>query len=205
VIGFGQTWPTTQYDAIDTLVDTVYHRSVMMTQGFTVVGVAAEDGTSPAYFDMALIKPQVNAGDYVGVYPAANQTGVWLTHSVESPNPFYQEMDMTQANMCAKTSAPVSIASEASTTLSVTSFTVTEDGQSTPLDVRLITVSSSAQDKTYLPANVAFVVGKAPFKANTKYNVHFTGMATGSATGTTSGMKIDKSWSFTTGFYARGC
>lgn len=205
VIAFSLEYPNPDTSAVDNLINTVYHRASMMYQGFTTIGVAGEDATNPLYMDFGATKAQLNAGDYVGVYPANGQTGVWLTHGVESPNPFYQEMDMTQANMCNKTSAPVSLTSEASSTLSVTSFTVTEAGQTTPLDVRLITSATSTQDTTYLGTNVAFVVGKAPFKANTIYNVHFVGKATGAATGSANALSIDKSWSFTTGSYKRGC
>ena len=177
----------------------------MMYQYMTEVGFAPEQSMSPLIADIGTMKKQYNAGDYVGFYPANNQTGVWLTHGVESPNPFYLEMEATQDNMCTKTSSPVSIASEASTTLAVTTFTVTEEGQTTPLDVRLITKATSAQDQVYLPPNVAFVVGKAPFKANTKYNVVFVGKATGAATGSSIGLDINRKWSFTTGSYNRGC
>lgn len=205
VIAFSTMRGNPDLSAIDNLANTVYHRASMMYQGMTHVGIAPESETSPLYVNIAVIKPQTNAGDYVGVYPANNQTGIWLTHSVESPNPFYLEMDMTQENMCTKTSAPMSVTSEASTTLSVTSFTVTEEGQTAPLDARIITKASSEQDKVYLTPNVAFLVGKAPFKANTKYNVTFVGKATGAATGTTNGLAIEKKWSFTTGSYKRGC
>lgn len=205
VIAFSVQYPDPNASAIKNLINGLYHRAGMMTQGLTSIGMAAEDTDNPLYVDMGYTKAQVNAGDYVGVYPVNGQTGVWLVHSVESPNPFYQEMEMSLANMCAKTSSPVSIATEASTTLSVTSFTITEAGQSTPLDVRLITKATSTQDNTYLTSNVAFVVAKTPFKANTVYNVHFLGKATGGATGTASGLTIDKSWYFTTGSYTRGC
>ena len=205
VIAFSLEFPNPDTSAVDNLINSVYHRASMMYQGFTTVGVAAEDATNPLYIDFGAIKSQLNAGDYVGVYPSNGQTGVWLTHGVEVPNPFYQEMEMTQANMCTKTSSPISLTTEASTTLSVTNFTVTEAGQTTPLDVRLITSATSTQDTTYLSTNVAFVVGKAPFKANTTYNVHFVGKATGAATGSANGLSIDKSWSFTTGSFKRGC
>ena len=205
VIAFSLEFPNPDTSAVDNLINTVYHRATMMYQGFTTVGTAGEDATNPLYMDFGATKAQLNAGDYVGVYPANGQTGVWLTHGVEAPNPFYQEMEMTQANMCAKTSSPISLTSEASTALSVTSFTITEAGQTTPLDVRLITSATSTQDTTYLATNVAFVVGKAPFKANTTYNVHFVGKATGTATGSANGLSIDKLWSFTTGSYMRGC
>lgn len=205
VIAFSLQSGNPDATAVDNLINTVYHRAAMMTQGFTVVGIAGEDDNNPLYIDFGATKAQVNAGDYVGVYPANGQTGVFLTHSLEAPNPFYQELDMTQANMCTKTSAPVSVASEALTMLSVTTFTIIEVGQTTPLDVRLITSATSAQDTSYLTPNVAFIVGKAPFKANTTYNVRFVGKATGTATGATNGLAIDKSWSFTTGNFKRGC
>lgn len=205
VIAFSMRYPNPEASAIENLANTVYHRAAMMYQGMTTVGIAPENPDSPLYVAIARMTPQVNAGDYVGMYPANNQTGVWLTHSVESPNPFAQEMAMSQENMCTKTSAPVSLASEASTVLSVTSFTVTEEGQAAPLDARLITEATSAQDNTYLTPNVAFLVGKAPFKPNTKYNVRFVGKATGAATGSVSGLPIEQSWTFSTGAFKRGC
>ena len=205
VIAFSMQFPNPEVSAIDNLANTVYHRAAMMYQDMTTVGIAPENPESPLYVSIARTTPQINAGDYVGVYPANNQTGVWLSHSVESPNPFYQEMAMSQENMCTKTSAPVSLTSEASTTLSVTNFIVTEEGQAAPLDTRLITKATSTQDNTYLTPNVAFLVGKAPFKPNTKYNVRFVGKATGAATGSATGLTIEKSWSFTTGAFKRGC
>jgi uncharacterized protein YkwD len=205
VIAFSMQFPSPDASAIDNLANTVYHRASMMYQGMTTVGIAPENQDSPLYVAIGLTTPQVNAGDYVGMYPADNQTGVWLTHSVESPNPFYQEMVMSQENMCTKTSAPVSLTSEASTTLNVTSFTVTEEGQTAPLDARLITRATSTQDNTYLTPNVASLVGKAPFKPNTKYNVRFVGKATGATTGSNTGLAIEKSWTFSTGVFKRGC
>jgi uncharacterized protein YkwD len=205
VIAFSMQFPSPDASAIDNLANTVYHRASMMYQGMTTVGIAPETQDSPLYVAIGLTTPQVNAGDYVGMYPANNQANVWLTHSVESPNPFYQEMAMSQENMCTKTSAPVSLTSEASTTLNVTTFTVTEEGQTAPLDARLITKVTSAQDNTYLTPNVAFLVGKAPFKPNTKYIVHFVGKAIGAATGSAAGLMIEKSWNFTTGTFKRGC
>lgn len=205
VIAFSVQFPNSESTAIDNLINTVYHRNALMYQGMTDVGFSGENANSPLFANLAAAKPQMNAGDYVGVYPTDNLTGVWLTHSVESPNPFYLEMEMSQVNMCTKTSSPISIASEASTTLTVTAFTVTQEGSTTALDSRLITKATSAQDNTYLPPNVAFLVGKSPFKANTKYSVRFLGKATGKATGTNGSLSIEKVWSFTTGSFKRGC
>ena len=187
-----------QQTSVQALLATVFHRNAMMTQGLTDAGIAPGDDNGPTYIDAGYIKQQKNAGDYVGVFPYDKQTGVPMTHHTESPNPFYQEFDMTQANVCAKTSYPISIATEASTILKVTSFTVTPEGQSTPLDVRLMTRDSNNQNLQYLGANVAFIVGKAPFTPGTKYTVHFVGSATGTATGSANGLAIDKTWTFTT-------
>ena len=187
-----------QMTSVQTLLSTVFHRNAMMTQGLTDVGIAPGDDSGPTYIDAGYIKPQKNAGDYVGVFPYDKQTGVPMTHHTESPNPFYKEFEMTQANVCAKTSYPISIATETSTVLKVTLFTVTPEGQSTPLDVRLMLRDSSDLNLQYLGANVAFIVGKAPFTRGTKYTVHFVGTATGKATGSANGLAIDKTWTFTT-------
>jgi len=187
-----------QQTSVQALLSTVFHRNAMMVQGLTDIGIAPGDDSGPTYIDAGYIKQQKNAGDYVGVFPYDKQTGVPMTHHTESPNPFYKEFEMTQANVCAKTSYPISIASEASTILKVTSFTVTVAGQSTPLDVRLMTRDSNDQNLQYLRANVVFIVGKAPFKPGTKYTVHFVGTATGTATGSAKGLAIDKTWTFMT-------
>lgn len=187
-----------QQTSVQALLATVFHRNAMMIQGLTDAGIAPGDDNGPTYIDAGYIKQQKNAGDYVGVFPYDKQTGVPMTHHTESPNPFYQEFDMTQANVCAKTSYPISVATEASTVLKVTSFTITPEGQSAPLDVRLMTRDSNNQNLQYLGANVAFIVGKAPFTPGTKYAVHFVGTATGSATGSATGLAIDKTWTFTT-------
>lgn len=187
-------------EVIEGLAATVYHRAILMNQQWTDVGIAPPvngDNGRPAYIDFGTLTFKQNvAGDYVGVYPANGQTAVGLTHAPEAPNPF-ADLDGTAASFCAKTSFPISLMTEASTTLAVTTFTVTEEGQAAPVDVRLLT---SATDKTgLLPQYMAFIVGKAPFKASTKYNVTFTGTATGAATGTANGvLTISKSWSFTT-------
>lgn len=187
-------------EVIEGLSATIYHRVIMMKQGLTDLGIAPpviDTNFRPAYIDFGSAATKQNvAGDYVGVYPANGQTAVGLTHALESPNPF-ADVDVTAASFCAKTSFPISLMSQESTKLAVTSFTVTEAGQAAALDVRLVT---SDTDKTgFVPQYVAFIVGKAPFKASTKYTVTFTGTANGAATGAANGvLNINKTWSFTT-------
>lgn len=190
---------------IEGLASTVYHRVGLMDQEFTDIGIAPSvqpnfdgSGSRPTYINIGVTaaKKQNTSGDYVGFYPVNGQTGVGVTHAAESPNPF-SDVEKTAASFCAKTSYPIHLASQKSTKLGVTSFTVTEDGQSTPLAVRLVT---STSDKAGLvPQNTAFVVGTSPFKLNTRYHVKFVGTATGAATGAPGGvLTIEKAWSFTT-------
>jgi len=187
-------------EAIEGLSATVYHRVLMMNQGWTDLGIAPpvnSDAGRPAYIDFGTSATAQNvAGDYIGVYPANGQTAIGLTHAPEAPNPF-ADVEGTAASFCAKTSFPISLMSQASTKLAVTTFTVTEEGQTTPIDVRLVT--SDSDKSGLLPQYMAFIVGKVPFKASTKYNVTFKGTATGAATGAANGvLNINKSWSFTT-------
>lgn len=187
-------------EVIEGLSAAIYHRVLMMNQGWTDLGVAPPvNGATgrPAYIDFGSASTKQNvAGDYVGVYPANGQVSVGLTHALESPKPF-ADLDDTAASFCAKTSFPISVMSQESTKLAVGSFTVTEDGQNAPLDARLVT--ADADKSGLVPQYVAFIVGKIPFKPSTKYNVSFTGTATGAATGVANGvLNINKSWSFTT-------
>ncbi len=209
VLGTTNTITNADY-VIDVFKATIYHRWGIMREGFKHVGIfVTSDALKVTTIDLGYqASAQNNAGNFVGVYPADNQTGLWLSHYPESPNPF---SDVLDNEFQTKTSYPISVMSAFGTRLNVTLFTVTEDRQTTPLDVRLITRDSSAQNIGYLGPNVAFIVGKAAFKPHTKYNVSFTGTATDlltandidfsplPVTGTANGLAIQKNWSFTTG------
>lgn len=174
--------------AFGTLVQTVYHRAGLMLQNVREVGVAVgTDRSQTVVMEMGLKTSQSVASDYVGVYPANGQTGIALHAYVEAPNPF---PDLSTANddFPTKTSFPISISVASNKTISVTSFTVTEAGQSVPMDARLLTRANDPN--AYLSANVAFLTAKIPFKAGTTYNVKFVG--------TNSDANLTKEWSFTT-------
>ena len=181
-------------ESLATLIATVYHRQSVLDQSSIDIGVAvASDSFGTTVVDMGLTGlGQHNASDFIGSYPSDKQTLVPLFMSVEAPNPFSDIAATTQAAFSQATSYPVSIIVADSQSLSVTSFTITEDGQTTALPVRLLT---SATDQRVLK-NYAFVVGKAPFKPNTKYNVSFSGAI--------SGNPVTKTWSFTTASACRG-
>lgn len=177
--------------AIQALADTVLHRQAMMDEMVTDVGIYSE-ADKGTIIDFGYTKGQSNASDYIGVYPYDKQTGIFLTHALETPNPF-PDLAMTIDNMCKQTSYPISVQSQATTRLNVTTFTVREYGSTTDLPVRLMQSGGNSGIKQ----NVAFIVGKAPFKPFTTYTVQFIGKVSDGIAGT--GFNIQKNWSFTTG------
>jgi uncharacterized protein YkwD len=174
--------------AFGTLAQTVYHRAGLMLQNVREIGVAVgADRSQTVVMEMGLKTNQSVASDYVGVYPANGQTGIALHAYVEAPNPF-PDLSLTNDDFPTKTSFPVSLSVAAGHTLAVTSFIVTQAGQTTPLDARLMTRANDPNN--YLSTNVAFLTAKAAFKASTTYNVKFFG--------TNNGAAFTKEWSFTT-------
>jgi uncharacterized protein YkwD len=174
--------------ALTDLIATVYHRVGLMMQFPRDIGIAVgtdQFQTMVVTFGYTSTQ-QKNASDYFGAYPADKQTGVPLVAYIETPNPF---PELTYGEFNTKTSFPITVAVETRSTLAVTSFTVTEAGQSTPLDVRLMTKDTDPNKMTQ--ANTATIIGKAPFKPNTTYAVRFEG--------TNNGVALLKTWTFTTG------
>lgn len=176
-------------NGVEFLLTGIYHRQGFMIEGLTDVGISSSD-LKGTIFDFGYVTAQTNASNFVGVYPADKQTGIGLVHGLETPNPF--EFEMTAANLCTKTSYPISIQSQSSTQLSVTSFSVREFGSSSDLPA---TIFYPSQKDIY--KNNSFLVGSQPFKPFTTYEVHFVGKVSGGLSDT--GFIVDKTWSFTTG------
>jgi uncharacterized protein YkwD len=174
--------------ALGSLVQTVYHRAGLMLQNVREIGAAVgADRSQTVVMELGLKTNQSVASDYVGVYPTNRQTGIALHAYVEAPNP-YPELSTANDDFPTKTSFPISLSVVTGNTISVTSFTVTEAGQTTPLDARLMTRANDPN--AYLSGNVVFLTAKTPFKSNTVYNVKFSG--------TNNGANLTKEWSFTT-------
>jgi hypothetical protein len=174
--------------AFGDLLATVYHRAGLMYQAPRDIGITVgSDKNQTVIVEFGYeTKGQFNAVTYFGSYPSDKQTGVRLVAASELPNPF---PDVALSDYPTKTSYPVSVVSAEGTTLTVTSFTVTEAGQAAALGARLIT--KDTDPNKFVLGNIAVLVGKAPFKANTVYNVAFSGAVNGAA--------MTKSWSFGTG------
>lgn len=174
--------------AFQALAGTVYHRAGLMFQGARDIGVAAgKDQSQTFVMEFASVTPQSNASDFVGVYPADQQTGVGLHATAEAPNPF-PELSTSNTDVPTKTGYPVTVESKEGTTLEVVTFTLTETGASMPLDSRIITQVNDPNHA--LAANFAFLVANAALKPNTVYRVAFTGRV--------NNVLVTKAWSFTT-------
>lgn len=175
--------------AFESLVKTIYHRAGLMFQGPTDVGVAiGKDASQTIVLEFGYKTAQYNASDYLGTYPADNQTGVGLYTGVEAPNPF-PDLSTANADFPTKTGYPVSVVSKEGTTLEVLTFTITEAGAAVPLDARLMTKDNDPNK--YLASNIAFLVAKSTLKPNTTYSVVFSGRV--------NNVVINKNWKFTTG------
>jgi uncharacterized protein YkwD len=174
--------------AFDSVTSTIYHRAGLMFEAKREVGVAVgQDASQTFVYVTGHQKPQVNAGDFFGVYPAAGQSGVGLHTGVESPNPF-PDLSTANADFPTKTGYPVTAMSKEGTTLEVLSFTLTEAGSATPLDARIMTKDNDPN--RYLPSNFAFLAAKAPLKVGTTYTAKFSGRA--------NNVLVNKEWKFTT-------
>lgn len=171
------------------LINTIYHRDALAYQGIKDVGISFNgEWATPVVIDFGAEKEQNNASNFTTTYPVDGQANLPLTMMVESPNPF-PELSTSNSDYPTKTSSPISFYAVTGSKVSVTSFTVTQSGQTSPLNVRLLT--SSNDPNKYVQSNVAHIVGTTPFQPNTKYVVNFVG--------TVNGVGVNKTWSFTTG------
>lgn len=175
--------------AFASLRSTIYHRAGLMFEGPREVGIAVgQDRSQTFVMEVGYATPQSNASDFIGVYPAPDQTAVGLHTGVETPNPF-PDLSTANADFPTKTGYPVSVVSKAGTRIEVLSFTLTEAGSITPLDARMITKDNDPNH--YLPSNFAFLAAKAPLKTSTTYTAKFSGRVDNVA--------INREWKFTTG------
>lgn len=184
------------------LIDTVYHRTTFIGQGYKDIGFSFTNIPCPQCFgtlsfnvNIGAISKQRNASDFVMVYPKNGETNVNLSMGAETPNPFpeikipnFPEPTTPANNPLLLIGYPITIAVEASQVLKVTSFTTTEAGQTAPLPAWLVTFDND-QNRIVQP-NEANLTAKGALKPNTVYNVSFIGSA--------NGRDIIRNWSFTT-------
>lgn len=174
--------------AFNDLASAIYHRQGLMFQEQRDIGIAiGNDPLQTTIIELGYMsKPQSNASNFFGVYPADKQEGIRLASYPELPNP-YPELTTYEA-VLSGTGYPINVVSKSFTTLATTTFTVTEQGQVNPLPARLLT--KDTDPNKLIQSNVAFLVARAAFKPNTTYMARFVGSVDGVA--------ITKLWSFTT-------
>lgn len=194
---------------VNSMVNTIYRRSGLLEQSTVDVGLFRyiTGQTTPEtrwWFNHGKLNTAQNvASDFVLYYPINLQTNVPLSMTPENPSVFSNQPNF---NFAKQTSSPISFTSAASTTLTVTSFTVTPAGSSSPVpgtvwtilkDPNLFSSNLSAAPAPTLSSHEAYWVGNTPFLPNTTYNVTFTGST--NLIGDTVTKGATQSWSFTTG------
>ena len=209
-------------DVVNAMVNTIYHRSALMTQATVDMGLARDttgtispNATTPTHWWInhgRLTSTQSVASNYMVNYPLDQQTNIPLYMDAEYPSVFINKPNF---DFTTQTSSPISLTLSTSQNLTITSFTVTQAGTGVALGG---TVWSMANDPNLdtseystatlnvndppapvptLAGNEAYWVGNAPFLPNTTYNVYVTGTTFLIPYGITN--PFTRSWSFTTG------
>lgn len=177
-----------QQSPVQRFFGSVYHRSVLLAQCPKDVGIGFQNHTTPGglivnpvIIDLGFNQVtgcQTNASDFVYSYPVADQKNVPVTMAPETPDPFEVPKDQNGIDDWKNNSSyPITIGVNSGYTLTMDSFTVTEQGQATALPMRVIN-NSNDRNKLILKYEMVFV-GYAPFKSATTYNVVFKGAANG--------------------------
>lgn len=203
VVGEGISYGIDKVEAIDLLLNSVFHRSSILNQSWRDVGSASfatSSGVSLVTFQYGYKTPQRNASDFILTYPSNGQNNVALGMCGENPWPF-PEVVMAQA--CTnpkvvngnimyemKVGYPVSLAIEERKELKVTKFQIFEAGSNTALPTWLLIHNGTPESPS---KNEAYIATKGGLKPNAKYEVSFSG--------TSDGFAFNKNWSFTTKSY----
>jgi uncharacterized protein YkwD len=174
---------TSGFYAAEGLIDAIYHRFVIFEPMFREAGSGT--GSVPdgyTYFTTKFAANGLGPGlgqGRIAVYPFENQQNVQVIfHSDrEIPDPVPDQNEVGY---------PISVHADATSRLTVQSFTVRPRGGS-PLPVRLL---SQATDPETTSESVAAIVPYEVLAAKTTYDVTFAG--------TLDDAPINRSWSFTT-------
>lgn len=167
------------------LITAIYHRFVIFEPVFQQVGSgSAVNSSGYGYFTADFVTNNgYGAGIAAGTlatWPFNGQTGVQANFmsDYEEPDPV---PDLNEVGY------PISVHTNLTRLLAVTSFTVRARNGSADLATRLLV---KGKDANTTIQSVAAIIPLAPLSANTVYDVSFSGTIDGSA--------ISKTWSFTT-------
>jgi len=211
-IGVGILASGTATDCVNSWLDSVYHAQDLFGQG-TDVGIAAMSDASGNYVCVVESGTSLATGVFTGqlpattlVYPYSGATNVQTTFvpAAEEPNPAPDVGTglMGQPILVSGTDAVLAKALPNGWTASqvtINGFTVTVQGSSTPVAVRLVVTAGTVgaagvtvtNDVGGLFTGLAYALPLAPLSANTTYNVSFTANVNGQV--------VTYNGSFTTG------
>lgn len=185
VISFSQA----ASQCVPILLNTVFHRSGLLKTAPQSVGIGYLSNTTPEFIgsdvgsacviNSAYQTANTVATNWIGLYPLDKQTSVPVTMTGEAPDPAPEILTK---------GSPVSLYTD-SKLASVTTFTLTASGSSTPVPVKLITSSSFP---THLTTNEAHILPTQALAKGTVYNVSFRGLLSNNKA-------VARDWSFTTG------
>ena len=175
--------------AINVLMDTVFHRSTLLSQWITDIGFATltpANSTVDTVFvsDFSAVTQQYNAPTFTMHYPMDGQTNVKTYMWAESPDP---------VPSVANKGYPISFTAAKGTVLNVSSFNLTQGSNTVP--VTLINSGNSVAPGVIF-SNEAFIVPNAYLLNSTTYTVNVTGTITyqdGSHS-----VPVNTTWTFTT-------
>lgn len=176
--------PPTGALAVESLIQAIYHRFGLFAPAVNEAGAGFVDN-HPAYGSMltldlgrrGTLTDGIPSG-WVGVYPAAGQTGV--------PRDFYSDEESPDpVPGVNRVGYPVSLHVGHALNLTVASFTLkTTGGQNIP-----VTRLAAATD-THTPSSAAAIIPTQPLAAGQAYTASFSGSADGAT--------VTMNWSFTT-------
>ena len=165
---------------MDSLITAIYHRFILLGTDYTEVGIG--DASHPTYGFTQVINPArqlttAKPTKIIAIYPADSQADVPLTFNSdeESPDPVAEKNTVGY---------PVSIQFSSDYTVSLTDFTVSQNG--VPLNAKIL---DKATDPN-ISANSYAVIPYDALEPETQYDVTFTGLLNGSP--------YTKTWSFIT-------
>lgn len=176
----------TGFDLVDQLITAIYHRFVIFEPVFKEVGSGSAVSSSNVTYltaDFAAnngLGPGIATGT-MATWPFNGQTGVPTSFNSnnEEPDPVPNQDTVGY---------PISVHTNLTSTLTVTSFTVHVHGSNASLSTRLLSKATDPNMSTNTSA--AAIIPLATLAGNTTYDVDFTGTLDGAA--------VTKSWSFTT-------
>jgi len=186
---------------VDLLVNTAYHRSLILAFEPVDVGIGwsanrAADVVTPLVIDAAMPGTDAVRGLGQSAQPSIRGAAIWpldgaqavpLRLGLEIPNPVPTQDVSTLGT-------PVSVTVESSKTISTTQFTLTNSATGTVIQTHLLT---NRNDTNFLiPESFIAAIPVAPLAPSTTYRVDFSGSTVQFPSGAV--VAMSRTWSFTT-------